>query len=70
MGNLMTIYDYDDKRFISGEFLPVRESDGGVQLGYFESSDYANRLAIMVLHPNGTYFIAEQLDGVLVLGGR
>jgi hypothetical protein len=24
----------------------------------------------MVLHPNGTYFIAEQLDGVLVPGGR
>ena len=70
MGNLMTIYDYNEKRFISGEFLPVRESDGGAQLGYFESSEYGNRLAIMVLYRDGTYSMAEWLDGTLAEGGR
>ena len=65
----MKIYDDNENHFVPGEFRPVRELDSGVQLGYFESSEYANRLAIMVLYPDGRYFIAERLDGFLVGGG-
>jgi len=64
----MEIYDRTENCFVSGEFRSVREVDSGAQLGYFESSEYANRLAIMVLHPDGTYFIAERLEGVLAQG--
>jgi hypothetical protein len=59
----MEIYDYTEGRFIAGEFRSVRELDTGAQLGYFESSEYANKLAIMVLYADGTYFIAELLAG-------
>jgi hypothetical protein len=50
----MEIYDYKESRFISGEFRPIRELDTGAQLGYFESAEYANKLAIMVLYADGT----------------
>ena len=60
----MKIYDCKENRLISGEFRPVRELDSGEQLGYFESFECANRLAIMVLHSDGTYAIAERLEDV------
>ena len=66
----MKIYQDNENRFIPGEFRPVCEVDSGAQLGYFESSEYANRLAIMVLYPDGTYSIAERLDGVPAQDGR
>jgi len=56
----MEIYDYDRRRFVKGEFRSVRELESGAQLGYFESSEYANTLAIMILFPDGTYFVAER----------
>ena len=65
----MEIYDYRENRFISGEFRSVRELDTGAQLGYFESAEYANKLAIMVLYADGTYFIAELLEGLAAQGG-
>ena len=66
----MEIYDYDENRFLPGEFQPVRELDSGAQLGYFRSSEYANQLIIMVLYPDGTYFIAERLEGLLAQGSH
>ena len=64
----MEIYDYKEDRFISGEFRSIRELDTGVQLGYFESAEYANALVILVLYPDGTYFFAERLDGMATQG--
>ncbi len=69
MGKPMEIYDGHDHRFISGEFRPVRELDTGIQLGYFESAEWANKLAVMVVYPDGTYFFAERLEGMATLGG-
>ena len=59
------IYDYDEHRFIPGEFRAVREMENGAQLGYFESSDCANILVVMLLYPDGTYAIAERLKDML-----
>ncbi len=70
MGKPMEIYDGHEQRFISGEFRPVRELDTGAQLGYFESAEWANKLAVMVLYPDGTYFFAERLEELARLGGR
>ncbi len=70
MRRLMEIYDDTEDRFIAGEFRSIRETDGGAWLGYFESGEYANRLVIMVLRPDGTYFIAERLEGMLAHDGR
>lgn len=64
MRKSLSIYDDKEDRFILGEFRSVRELDNGLQLGYFESSECANRLAVMVLYPDGTYFIVERLDGI------
>ena len=61
----MEIYDYKKSRFISGEFRSIRELDTGAQLGYFESAEYANKLAIMVLYADGTYFVVERLKGMV-----
>jgi hypothetical protein len=61
----MKIYDYNESRFIPGVFRTVRDLDSGAQLGYFESTECANRLTIMVLYPDGTYSVAERLDGML-----
>lgn len=66
----MKIYDDNEDRFIAGEFRPVCEVDFGAQLGYFESSECANKMAIMVLYPDGNYSIFERLDGVLGQRGR
>jgi hypothetical protein len=60
----MEIYDYKDGGFISGEFRSIRELDTGAQLGYFESAEYANKQAIIVLHADGTYFVVERLEGM------
>jgi len=57
------IYDYREHCFVTGEFRPVRELDSGARLGYFESSEYGNKLTIMVFYPDGTYSIAERLYG-------
>jgi len=64
----MEIYDYNEGCFVTGEFRSIRELDTGAQLGYFESAEYANKLAIMVLYPDGTYFIAERLHGMATQG--
>jgi hypothetical protein len=64
----MEIYDHKENCFVAGEFRPLRQLDSGAELGYFESSEYANRLAIMVLYPDGTYFIAERLGGMAMHG--
>jgi hypothetical protein len=66
----MEIYDYKENRFIAGEFRSVRELDTGAQLGYFESAEYANKLVITVLYADGTYFIAELLEGLTAQEGR
>ena len=66
----MEIYDYTEERFISGEFRSIRELDTGAQLGYFESDAYGNEQAIVVLYDDGTYFIAEHLEGLAAQGGR
>ncbi len=66
----MEIYDPDEDAFISGEFRTVRELDTGAHLGYFESAACANKLVIMVLYPDGTYFFAERLRVMLAQGGR
>ena len=60
----MEIYDHRKGRFISGEFRPIRELDTGAQLGYFESAEYANRQAIIVVYADGTYFVVERLKGM------
>ena len=60
----MEIYDSGRRRFVKGAFRSVRELDSGAQLGYFESSEYANTLVIMVLFPDGTYFVAERFHCV------
>ena len=60
----MVIYDRKENCLVSGEFRSVRELDSGTQLGYFESAECANLLAIMVLHPDGTYSVAERLEAV------
>ncbi len=65
----IAIYNPKEDRFIEGEFRSVREMDSGAQLGYFESSEYGNRLAIMVLYGDDTYSMAEWLDGALAQGG-
>ena len=65
----MEIYDHKENCFVTGEFRPLRELDSGAEPGYFESAEYANRLAIMVLYPDGTYFIAERLGGMATHGG-
>jgi len=64
----IAIYDSTEDRFIEGEFRSVREMDSGAQLGYFESTEYATKLAIVVLYPDSTYSIAEWLDDVLAQG--
>jgi hypothetical protein len=69
MRKYIEIYDRKENRVVRGEFRPVRELDSGDRLGYFESAEYANLLAIMVLHPDGTYFIAERLEGMSLHGG-
>ncbi|MBP1731388.1 MAG: hypothetical protein H6Q55_1817 [Deltaproteobacteria bacterium] len=61
----MEIYDIERGGFVQGEFRPVRELANGAELGYFESSEYANTLAIMVLFLDGTYFIAERFQSML-----
>jgi hypothetical protein len=61
----MEIYDYKESRFISGEFRSVRELDTGAELGYFESAEYANEQAIIVLYADGTYFVVERLKGMV-----
>ena len=66
----MEIYDYKENCIVSGEFRSVRELDTGAQLGYFESSEYPNTLIIIVLYADGTYFIAERLEGMLTQGGH
>ena len=58
----MEIYDYKERCFVPGEFRTVQELDSGAQLGYFESTEYATKLAIVVLYPDSTYSIAEWLD--------
>ena len=70
MRKVMEIYDSDENAFISGEFRTVRELGTGAHLGYFESAEYANKLAIMVLYPDGTYFIAERLAGMILRAGQ
>ena len=60
----MEIYDYRENRFISGEFRSIRGLDTGAQLGYFESAEYANRQAIIVVYADGTYFVVERLKGM------
>jgi hypothetical protein len=65
----MEMWDCRENRFIAGEFRPVRELDSGDRLGYFESAECANRLAIMVLHSDGTYSVAERLEGALAQSG-
>ncbi len=65
----IAIYNRKEDRFIEGEFRSVREMDSGAQLGYFESSEYGNRLAIMVLYGDDTYSMAEWLDHALAEGG-
>ena len=69
MRTSMVIYDRKESCLVSGEFRSVRELDSGVQLGYFESSECANKMAIMVLYPDGTYSIFERLEGVLARRG-
>ena len=64
MKKLLDIYDRKDNRIISGEFRPVRQLDTGAQLGYFESAEYANRQAIIVVYADGTYFVVERLKGM------
>ena len=64
----MEIYDYTESRFISGEFRSIRELDTGAQLGYFESAEYANKQAIVVLYADGTYFVVERLQGMATQG--
>ena len=64
----MEIYDYKERCFVPGEFRTVWELDSGAQLGYFESTEYATKLAIVVLYPDSTYSIAEWLDDVLAQG--
>ena len=66
----MEIYDYTEGRFISGEFRSVRELDTGAELGYFESPEYANEQATIVLYSDGTYFVVERLKGMIRQGGR
>ena len=61
----MEIYNYTEERFISGEFRSIRELDTGAFLGYFESAEYANKQAIVVLYADGTYFVVERLKGVV-----
>ena len=70
MRTRMEIYDYDEHRFIQGEFRSVRELDSGAQLGYFESAEFPYRLDVLVLYPDGTYFLAERLEGMATQGGR
>jgi hypothetical protein len=41
------IYDHKENCFVSGEFRPLRQLDSGAELGYFESAEYANELAII-----------------------
>ena len=60
----MEIYYYKDGGIISGEFRSIRELDTGAQLGYFESAEYANKQAIIVLYADGTYFVVERLEGM------
>jgi hypothetical protein len=66
----MEIYDYREGRFISGEFRSIRELDTGARLGYFESSEYGNQQAIVVLYADGTYFVVERLKEIAAQGGR
>jgi len=66
----MEIYDPNENCFIAGEFRLVRELESGDRLGYFESADCANLLIIMVLHPDGTYAVAERLEGLPREGGN
>ena len=66
----LEIYDYREDRFISGEFRSIRELDTGAQLGYFESAEFPYRLDVLVLYPDGTYFLAERLEGMATQGGR
>jgi len=54
---------------VSEHFRSIRELDSGAQLGYFESSKYGNKLAIMVLYPHNASSVTEWLDGVLAQGG-
>lgn len=61
----MEIYDYGRRRSVQGVFRSVRELDSGAQLGYFESSEYANTLVIMILFPDGTYFVAERFHCIM-----
>jgi len=58
----MEIYDYKEARFISGEFRSIREADTGAWLGYFESAEYANTQAIILLYADSTYFVVERLQ--------
>ncbi len=66
----MEIYDETEGCFIPGEFRSIRELDTGAQLGYFESTEYGNKLMILVRYPDGTYFFAERLKGIAVQGGH
>ncbi|MBP1733483.1 MAG: hypothetical protein H6Q55_3912 [Deltaproteobacteria bacterium] len=43
----------------------IRELDTGAELGYFESTEYANEQAIIVLYADGTYFVVERLKGMV-----
>jgi hypothetical protein len=70
MRSPMEFYDRDENRFISGEFRPVRTLDSGAELGYFESFYGANKLVILVRYPDGAYFVAERLEGMLAQSGR
>ncbi len=68
MRKAVVMYDDREGCLVPGEFRSVQELDNGVQLGYFESADYGNKLVIMVLYPDNTYRIAEWLDGMLTPG--
>ena len=65
----MEIYDDKEHCLVRGEFRSVLELESGAQLGYFESADCANLLAIMVLHPDGSYAVAGRLESVHGRGG-
>ncbi len=61
MRKRMEIYDSRESRSVRGEFRSMRELDTGAWLGYFESAEYADVQAIVVLYADGTYFVVEQL---------
>ncbi len=62
--------DHKENRFIQGEFRSIRGLDTGAQPGYFESTEYANEQAIIVLYPDGTCFFAERLKRIAAQDGH